>query len=65
MKHITIITGGESDERVISLQSAKGVHDVLVEKGYDVTQYCFPEEMRQFVAESTQYDFVRVMVHGV
>ncbi len=50
---------------MISLQSAQGVHDVLVGRGYEVTQYLFPEEMRQFAMESDQYDFVRVMVHGV
>lgn len=64
MHTIAILTWWESDERVISLQSAQAVDDALSERWYSVTQYLLPEQTKEFVSDSGQYDFARVMIHG-
>lgn len=35
--HIAVLAGGKSEERPISLASGKGVHDALIEAGFQVT----------------------------
>jgi hypothetical protein len=45
------------------LRSAEAVQRAL-ESNYIVKQYLLPEQLKLFVAESDQYDFVWVMIHG-
>jgi D-alanine-D-alanine ligase len=60
MKHITVLTGGASTERAVSLRSGKAVADALTATGYAVTM-ADPQDGIQHIGTS---DTVFIALHG-
>jgi D-alanine-D-alanine ligase len=64
-KKITVLTGGWSAEREVSLVSGKGVVEALISKGYDVTPFDPPQDLTAIAAGLTPHpDAVFNALHG-
>jgi len=64
-KNITVLTGGWSAEREVSLVSGKGVIEALTSKGYDVTPFDPPQDLAAIAAGLTPHpDAVFNALHG-
>jgi len=64
-KKITVLTGGWSAEREVSLVSGKGVIEALTSKGYDVTAFDPPRDLAAIAAGLTpRPDAVFNALHG-
>lgn len=59
---IALVTGGITGERAISLMSAKNIAEKLIH--YDIDQYVFPEEEKEFTSCISYYDIVIPIIHG-
>ena len=64
-KKVTVLTGGWSAEREVSLVSGKGVVEALTSKGYDVTPFDPPQDLAAIAAGLTpRPDAVFNALHG-
>jgi D-alanine-D-alanine ligase len=61
---IAILTGGESSEREIALQSAANVGRVLSASFENVLVYDVPKDLEKFITERTSIDVVVPIFHG-
>ena len=66
MKKIAVLMGGQSSERVVSLESGKGVLKALAEKGYEPIALDVPEKLSGLVCflEENKPDVVFNALHG-
>ena len=58
INNIAVIYGGTSSEREISIKSGKGVHDALIDLGYQSKLIDFRD--LEYIDELKIYDFVFV-----
>lgn len=64
-KNITVLMGGWSAEREVSLVSGRGVADALIERGYNVTTFDPPRDLMGIAAGlSPRPDVVFNALHG-
>lgn len=64
MKHIAVITGGDSSEREVSLRSGKAVYDALIQLWCKTSLYDFPSQRDEFLSHYHDIDWVFIMIHG-
>ena len=62
INNIAVIYGGTSSEREISIKSGKGVHDALIDLGYQSKLIDFRD--LEYIDELKIYDFVFIALHG-
>ena len=64
-KRVTVLTGGWSAEREVSLVSGRGVAEALASRGYDVTRFDPPKDLAGIAAGLTpRPDAVFNALHG-
>ena len=64
-KKVTVLTGGWSAEREVSLVSGRGVAEALASRGYDVTTFDPPRDLGGIAAGLTpRPDAVFNALHG-
>ncbi len=61
---VLIITGGDSSEREVSLNSAKNVSGALKENGHDIKIYDLIDGYEPITTISNQYDVIFPVLHG-
>lgn len=61
--HLALITGGETGEREVSLNSAKNIEELLKTK-HTVTVFDFPTDVEKFVSLHKNFDAAIPMIHG-
>ena len=62
IKKITVLHGGQSSEREVSLESGKYIFQSLEELGYEVQLIDYPEHFS--IQQLTEEDFIFVALHG-
>lgn len=62
IKNIAVIYGGTSSEREISIRSGSGVHNALIDLGYQSKLIDFRD--LEYINELKDYDFVFIALHG-
>jgi len=62
INNIAVIYGGTSSEREISIKSGNGVHDALIDLGYQSKLIDFRD--LEYIDELKNYDFVFIALHG-
>ncbi len=60
---IAIITGGETDEREISIRSANNVRNLI--DFAETTLFTFPEDTKVFIESVKDFNLVIPMIHGL
>ena len=61
--NIAVIYGGTSSEREISIKSGNGVHDAIIDLGYQSKLIDFRD--LEYIDELKIYDFVFIALHGL
>ena len=62
IKKITVLHGGQSSEREVSLESGKYIFQSLEELGYEVQLIDYPEHFS--IQQLTKEDFIFIALHG-
>lgn len=60
---IAIITGGETGEREVSIQSAHNVQNLI--DFAETTLFTFPEDTNLFIQSAQEFDLAIPMIHGI
>ena len=62
IKKITVLYGGQSSEREVSLESGKDIYHSLKALGYEVQLIDYPKNF--FIEQFSQEDFIFIALHG-